>query len=133
MRVFAASGGLITRNYVVVRGLVMQIGCWCREGVITRNEVVCVVWGCNYAKRGGLCVIMRNEVVCVVRGLGYMKWECWWRLRARLHETRQLASLGGLGYAKRGVGIVWGCDYAKQGDLRRLGAWLHKIGGVVSI
>jgi len=64
-----------------------------------------------------------------------------YRLGAALHEMGMLVlsgvlvtrneaacTVGGLGYAKWGVDVVWGRDYAKRGGVRRFGAWLHEMG-----
>src|SRR6266446_5443583 len=41
-------------------------------------------------------------------------------------RNKGVCAVSGLGYAKRAVGIVWVCNYAKWGCLCHLGAWLRE-------
>jgi len=132
-----ASGTYLINSLALIK-VVMWWLTVTRNGLgITQNVAVCIVWG------------------RIVFGLIYAKRGCWYRLRARLHETSLLVSFGGLfmqiksigicgggelseskllvsfrgsGARIEAVGIVWGIGYAKQSCLCCFGAGLRDTG-----
>jgi len=85
-----ASGTYLINSLALIK-VVMWWLTVTRNGLgITQNVAVCIVWG------------------RIVFGLIYAKRGCWYRLRARLHETSVLVSFGGSFTQIKSIGIVGG-------------------------